>query len=416
MSVWKATLLIAFTLASAVLGSFLNSTHYEDCSCRNCVEGILRSGGPCQGLRECVKNSANKCTYKHDPCIQRILDSGERCQSLCSCEADRYTSGNCRDSYECPVVLNPMAIHTSPPGHPLQQGPSLGESKDEVKKQADEETKTRGNYKNEGKINDDAVLPVREAENETDSTSPWNVTTASPNKLDCSCQACVENILVHGDRCQSLRGCVQASQCSYTNDPCISAILDSGAGCQSLCGCEASRYPSGDCRDTYTCPDIQSHYVKKSIKWKHQYQCINGGTCTFSYTSGLQWQNSKVVTTTDKFGFSATDEEGFLFDDVKLTVSYEHSISDAVGQTSTNTTQSSFTITCPGEGSWDVYSAYATGETEGGDTIEGVPADLSFICVKAGESPPTCPPGCCTNSACSRPCKSEGHPCLSEQQ
>jgi hypothetical protein len=254
------------------LGSFFNSTHDEGCSCRNCVEGILRSGGPCQGLRDCVTKSLNSCNYEHDPCIQRIIDSGEKCQSLCSCEADRYKSHNCSGPYECPVVPSPMATQALPPARPLKQERSLGESKDEVKaKQAGEGAK-------DNEVNaSDKVLPVRdEKEAETESArspqsrlSLWNITTMRPNQLDCSCQQCVENILLHGDKCQTLRDCVE-NRCAdtYIHDPCISAILDSGAKCQSLCNCEASRYPSGNCKDPYTCPDKPDEWVSKHIEWR----------------------------------------------------------------------------------------------------------------------------------------------------
>jgi hypothetical protein len=79
----------------------------------------------------------------------------------------------------------------------------------------------------------------------------------TPTPEDCSCKHCVENILIHGHKCQTLRPCVEDSGCKYKNDPCIAAIIDSGAGCQSLCKCEGLRYPGHDakkCRDPYTCP------------------------------------------------------------------------------------------------------------------------------------------------------------------
>jgi hypothetical protein len=79
----------------------------------------------------------------------------------------------------------------------------------------------------------------------------------TPTPEDCSCKLCVENILIHGHKCQTLRECVVDSGCKYHNDPCIAAIMDHGAGCQSLCPCEGTRYPAHDpkkCRDPYTCP------------------------------------------------------------------------------------------------------------------------------------------------------------------
>jgi hypothetical protein len=120
------------------------------------------------------------------------------------------------------------------------------------------------------------------------------------------------------------------------------------------------------------------------------------------------------VTNTDKIGFSETAETGFLFDKFDLTVSFEESIAIAVGSTSTTSKQQSYSITCKEGDAWDVYSAYATGNTELGDTIEGVPDNVGFICVAAGQPPPTCPPGCCTNGMCSPPCNFEGQPCLEQ--